>query len=762
MKLIPKLIAYVIVLATAYWSFNNMMPSGTEIADKNFSIDNALHHLKNISKKTHHVGTQEHKVVQDYLVNELKKLGLNPEIQKATAVNDKWNAATTAENIIARYKGKNSNGKALVLLSHYDSNPHSAVGASDAGSGVVSILEGFRAFIENNPQPKNDIIILFTDAEELGLLGAKAFVDNHKWVKDIGLVLNFEARGSGGPSFMLMETNGKNRKLLSEFIKANPTYPAANSLMYAIYKKLPNDTDLTVFRENANINGFNFAFIGDHFDYHTEQDTYERLDRNTLAHQADYLMQNLKHFAYSDLTNLNSEQDDIYVNFPIIKLISYPFAWVLPMLLLAILAFVVVLVFGLKKQRLTMLGIGKGFLAYSIAFVLAVGISFGAWEFLQLIHPQYADMLNGFTYNGYTYIAAFVCLNITIVLAIYRKFKKLTAADLLVAPIAFGLLINYLVYTSLTGAGFLIIPVYTAILCLAILVFMDLKPTNRTILFAIISIPAVYIFAPMLKIFPVALGLKILFITGILIVLLLGYILPVFHQQNKKSYLVYLTGILTLFFLIKASFNSGYTVDRKQPNSLVYINNFDTKEAFWGTYNKSLDSYTQQVFKDDYKKGGIPNTESKSKYNTHFTYHKKAKPIQLTPSIIFIKKDTVINNLRELSLQIAPQRKINKYELFSQDSLAVERLLVNGKVVNEGKPMLKKGSLAAYFLGNSDEHLEVDITIKPSEKLELILNEISFDLLENPQLNIQPRAEDMMPMPFITNDAIISARKLSL
>ncbi len=78
----------------------------------------------------------------------------------------------------------------------------------------------------------------------------------HKLIDNVGLVLNFEARGSGGPSYMLMETNGMNSKLISEFANANPNFPAANSLMYSIYKMLPNDTDLTVFREKANINGF--------------------------------------------------------------------------------------------------------------------------------------------------------------------------------------------------------------------------------------------------------------------------------------------------------------------------------------------------------------------------------------------------------------------------------------------------------------------------------------------------------------------------
>jgi Zn-dependent M28 family amino/carboxypeptidase len=264
----------------------------------------------------------------------------------------------------------------LVLLSHYDSNPHSSLGASDAGSGVVTILESVRAFLAKNQTPKNDIHIVITDAEEIGLLGAKAFVNAHPLAKNIGLVLNFEARGSGGPSYMLMETNGKNSKLLSEFIKANPKYPAANSLMYSVYKMLPNVTDLTVFRENGNISGFNFAFIGDHFDYHTAQDSYERLDRETLLHQADYLMTTLNYFANSDLSNLESTKDHVYTNFPFTTLLHYPFPWILPLLIGAILLFFVILFFGIALNKITIKGLLKGFTPFETHFLIIVGNSF--------------------------------------------------------------------------------------------------------------------------------------------------------------------------------------------------------------------------------------------------------------------------------------------------------------------------------------------------------------------------------------------------
>lgn len=258
MKKSNNFIAIIIIITSILWSLSDTSPSNNDIEklkkETLFSIDNALHHLKNISQKPHFTGSSEHKEVQQYIVNELARIGLKPTIKRQVAYNQKWKADTTTENIVTKIKGR-SEKNALLLLTHYDSHPHSSKGASDAGSGVVTILEGIRAFLSKNKEFNNDIIIVFTDAEELGLLGAQSFVDNHPWASQIKLILNFEARGSGGSSIMLMETNSKNKKLFEEFRKANVNFPISNSLLYSIYKILPNDTDLTVFREHKDING---------------------------------------------------------------------------------------------------------------------------------------------------------------------------------------------------------------------------------------------------------------------------------------------------------------------------------------------------------------------------------------------------------------------------------------------------------------------------------------------------------------------------
>jgi hypothetical protein len=765
MKRFSSIVSVLIILGVIYWSFADLKPSlktSKSSTETDFSIENALSHLKKISKEAHYTGSKEHKKVQSYIVTELQKMGFETEIQMQTAINKKWFAATTAENIIAKLKGSGS-GKALLLLTHYDSNPHSSLGASDAGSGVVTILEGLRAFLLKNETQKNDIIILISDAEELGLLGAQAFVDRHSWTKDIGLILNFEARGSGGPSYMLMETNGKNSKLLSEFLAAKPNFPAANSLMYSIYKKLPNDTDLTIFREDANISGFNFAFIGDHFDYHTAQDSYERLDRETLLHQADYLTTSLNYFSNSDLTDFNSDEDFVFVNFPFIKLITYPFSWVSPMVFLCGILFLVLLFFGVSFNKIDVKGALKSFIPFLISLILCGGISFGLWKFLLIMHPQYNDILHGFTYNGYQYIIAFVFLNLWILLTIYKKTATVEkTTNLLIAPIFFWLVLNFVISAFLKGSGFFIIPVICALVVLMVAIFLNLEDKYKRILCTVLSIPTLYIFAPLIKMFPVGLGLKVLFISAIFIVFVFGLMVLSFHQKNS-FWTQKWSGFLALLFFGIATYNSGFSIDNKKPNSIVYIQNSDNKTAYFGTYNATLDAYTKQVFNGNFAKGGIENAETKSKYNTRFKYSKKTAYKAIPSSKIRTVIDTVIGKKRFLELTITPKRKVHKLEFITKNKLTLHQFKINDVLVNNGKKYsLTDGTFLVYHLGNSDTEVTLSFAVDIAEKLEVILNEISYDLLSNSNFNLKPRSEEMMPMPFVTNDAIIITKKLDL
>ena len=761
MKKISTLLSILILSLTVWFSFSDLMPSSVKsIEHTGFSINNALNHLKIISEKPHYTSSKYHQDVQDYIVNELNKMGLKTEIQNQVVLNSR-RVATNAANIIGTIKGSRK-GKSLVLLTHYDSSAHSSFGASDAGSGVVTILEGFRVFLLNNKTPINDIHLVFTDAEEMGLLGAEAFVKHHKLIDNVELVLNFEARGSGGPSYMLMETNGMNSKLISEFANANPRFPAANSLMYSIYKMLPNDTDLTVFREQANINGFNFAFIGDHFDYHTSLDTYDRLDRNTLLHQADYFMSMVNHFSKSDLSNLNSDVDYVYSNFPFLKLIYFSNSWIFPLLILSVILFLVLIYLGLVLNKLKLEGIFNGITPFFTSLFICISLTVILWDFIVFINPEHADMLHGFTYNGYFYILGFIFLNFFCLLLIYRPFfNKYSGVNLIIFPLLFWIIINLLIGFFLKGAAYFIIPVYFVLFSILLSFMFDLKTNKLMIVWTCLSVPLIYMFAPQLKMFPVGLGLKNLFISSTLLILVFSLLLPIFSNYSYKKYVISLIGLSALFFFFMAFLNNGFDVENKKPNSIVYYSDIDKAESFWMSYDQNLDDFTKQFLSED-PSTDIDKFVSRSKYSTSYKYINKADYKDITYSTVKVLTDSVYGNKRKVSISIIPQRKINALQLRTKDSLFFDSLAVQDVYLEKENFKINSGRILTYIPSHNDTRVIVDMVFDNKFNPEFNLIETSFDLMTNTNFNFKPRSEIMMPMPFVTNDAIILSKNISL
>ncbi len=756
-----QFISILIITITIFFSFFSIKPSFFNQSDvfSEVSIENALNHLKVITEKPHFTGSEEHNFVREYLVSEFEKLGLEVEIQEQIAISPNWNAATNTKNIVTKIKGT-QNGKALLLLTHYDSRSHTSLGASDAGSGIVAILEVIRTYLSKNQKPKNDIIICLTDAEELGLLGANAFVNHHPWAKDVGLVLNFEARGSGGPSYMLIETNGGNMKLIEEFQKAKTPFTAGNSLMYSIYKMLPNDTDLTVFREDANIDGFNFAFIGDHFDYHTSLDSYERMDLSSLKHQISYLNSTLNYFANSDLSNFKASDDYVYFDFPFFGLVYYPFSWVIPILIICTLLFLFLIIIGFKKKKLTLIGITKGGGAFLISFIVAPLFTIYGWKLIVLIHPEYNNILHGFPYNGYIYIAAFASISLAICFWFYKGlFKKRTPQDLLIAPLIIWLIISALAGFYLKGAGFFIIPVITLIIILFFIVFFRRKEIN-TLFYTVLTIPSLLIFVPFIKMFPVGLGLKMLVIASVLVILVFGILIPVFKKYEGHIYMAKVFFCIGIIALFSASAQSIFSINWKNPNSIIYVYDTSENEAYWATYNSKTDDFTEQFLGENPILGDFDNNTTASKYNTSIKLHQKAEKKQIEKPKIIVEKDTIINNFRKINISIESMRNANIIELITNIPIQFKSFSINGeslKMKQNRKSVLnvKDGTILTFFRTSENEILNIEFEIDKFQKIDFDVLESKFDLFSNPEFDILPRSENMMPMPFVLTDATI-------
>ena len=172
-----------------------------------------MHDVEAIAVRPHAMGMPDHDRVRDYIMSRLVALGLKPQLQTTTAVGTRYQEAGRVQNILAWMPGASTTGKAVLLVVHYD-GVEAGPAAADDGAGCAALLETLRALRARKEPLAHDVIALFTDGEEAGLLGAAAFVREHPWAKDVAFIMNFEARGTTGRSYMF-ETGQGNRDAVS-------------------------------------------------------------------------------------------------------------------------------------------------------------------------------------------------------------------------------------------------------------------------------------------------------------------------------------------------------------------------------------------------------------------------------------------------------------------------------------------------------------------------------------------------------------------
>lgn len=290
--------------------------------ESGFSTEIAKEHIKEISREVHSIQQPEALGrVREYIVNELKELGLEPQVFTYEDVESSKGGIYDINNIYAKIDGKNGeDGSYIMLASHYDSSPKKrsgedgeSKGAADAGYGVSTILEIVRVIKESGQELENGIKILITDGEEMGLMGAKEEMNNNFGLyENVNFVVNLEARGIKGPALMF-ETSSNNKKVIDLYKKAN--LPVSYSLAADVYNKMPNGSDFTEFK-NAGLPGINFAVLNDLDYYHTKNDNYENISDTSIQHYGEQVLPVVQEYVYNSKYGqadyFESNQDSIF------------------------------------------------------------------------------------------------------------------------------------------------------------------------------------------------------------------------------------------------------------------------------------------------------------------------------------------------------------------------------------------------------------------------------------------------------------------
>lgn len=269
----------------AWWGHVRYQPPPlltSDAPENQFSAERAELILRSVlgDEIQHPAGTPQNDVVRNRILRLVREWGYDPQVQETSnhKYRNKNNELIPLENIVFRKSGSGAR-PAVMLVAHYDTKPGTP-GISDDGVGVSAVLEIAR-MVAAAPAFERDVIFLLTDGEEYGLLGADKWCQEHPWAGDVGVAINLEARGTTGGSLMF-ETSLHSRWLVELFARVAER-PLTSSLFYEVYRFLPNDTDFTVLKK-ADIQGYNFAIIGEVRNYHRPTDNLDNLDLGSLQH----------------------------------------------------------------------------------------------------------------------------------------------------------------------------------------------------------------------------------------------------------------------------------------------------------------------------------------------------------------------------------------------------------------------------------------------------------------------------------------------
>lgn len=277
------LVAALIAAALIAWTVQQPpkpRPAGAPAAA--FSAERAMADIRNFAARPHPTGSPANHAARDYLIGRMSALGLSPEVHRGVGLQpSKWAKGVMSggevENLVGVLPGRDRAAPAVALMAHYDSVPGSS-GAADDAAGVASALEIVRA-LRTQGQPARDVMVVLTDGEEAGLLGANAFFRRDPAARRIGYLFNMEARGDAGRVQMFQTGAGDGGSIA--LLRRTADRPQATSLSVFVYDHMPNDTDFTESKK-AGVAGMNYAFAGRQFDYHSPSSTPATLDPGTL------------------------------------------------------------------------------------------------------------------------------------------------------------------------------------------------------------------------------------------------------------------------------------------------------------------------------------------------------------------------------------------------------------------------------------------------------------------------------------------------
>ncbi len=746
-----------------------------------FSAERAATHLTHIATTPNPIGSQANVLVKNYILDQLTLLGLEPQVQDTI-----WyysQRAASLSNVMVRIPGSSGSGSAILFLGHYDT-VIAAPGAADNGAAVATLLEVIR-MLRHHPPLKNDLIFVFTDGEEYGLLGAQAFEAGHPWADDVAMVVNLEAMGTSGQSIMF-ETGWNNLNTIRHYARAVP-YATGNSLSVEIYNRMTNATDYDIFKQTG-YPGLNFAFIGSSYNYHTAGDNIENTSLRSIQHHGEHAGALALYLGNAD-ADFSADQNAVYFNTIGYRFVHYPYKWAPITGILALLASILVIALGIRKGMIRPWHGLFAFLALIIKMALLYVVFEAIFGVLQDIHGEDGPRL--LQYNQTGLLLSFVLLATGISLIWYHMLLRgirgwqvgyiFTTPVLLMAwgetfswtrvLIALGVSIwLYLAHrkpisqASISGGAMAIWGLLAALSSFVVpgasylfvwpllfaLTALSYTFYHKTILyrqwagialFVILALPLLLWYPQLQHQLILAMGpgmaATATILTGLMMALLLPQILPATRSKVWVATLsVMVAGLAALTIY---GINPDFSSRHPKANSIFYALDGNTGDAYWLSPS-GLDEWTSQF---------ITSTPSEVPLRPFYPYHNGQIPGNSTPTIQFIPptlevlSDSIIEGERMLTFRVFTHMDAAHFSfhfLTEGDFLDIE-------LAPHARQRLRHRAGTDwywfFYYAPPDRGAIFTLYTNPNVDITVHLGELNFSDIP-PMMNVQPRHAHMM------------------
>ena len=473
-----------------------------------------------------------------------------------------------------------------------------------------------------------------------------------------------------------------------------------------------------------------------------------------------------RRFGDLDLDRLQAG-DRVYFSVAGLGMLSYDYAWVLPLSALALGLMAWLLHLGRRRGAIRLARVGGAVPLFVLTVALAAALCQGVWQAALWLHPGYANLLQGDTYNSHWYLLAFVALAVALVQSAVAALSRwCTPLEFAMAAMLAWLLLLGALSVSLPGASYVALWPLLAMQAAGLLVLARwrrgsapgpgpgiadssglLSDRLPSLALAFAAVPALALFTALLWTLFVAVTPAMAFVIGAAAACLSGLLVPLFGDAPRRPAWRVALWLLAAAMLAVGSATSGFDRAHPRQNSLMYAQDAASGQAYWLSRDPQLDAWTGHYIGAPARQRTLPaffGADSEA-------FWVGPAPAVLPAPLLRREYERQADGVRTLGLRIASSRHAPRMMLSVEGATVLGARLNTVVVAREPR---EDWMLDLYALDPGPALLE--LRLKAGQAYRIRLVDVAYAM---PMIDVA-RPADTVPQPFMLNGASLVRAQL--